>query len=220
MPMDANTLLIIELAISKLEKYQHWVISEFNRLRLLIETGTGPWICIKQDIYCIHHQSGFSFVGDIMWKKIGLQWYLKVDFEMFKNDMLELGLYVNGSKCAPLVFRDELIDQVEKHGIEGFRLGAGIGYRQPFISYRIPLDNSRLKRKQKSDDPYELVLNVNPFADKTFAERVSKGVKVLEPLITVFNSTIMELERKGLINGRNVGAECHKRLAREYVNFN
>ncbi len=200
--MNANTLLIIEHAISKLENYHNWVISEFNRLRLLIETGTGPWICIKQDIYCIHHQSGFSFVGDMMWEKIGLKWYLKVDFEMFKDDMLKLGLYVNGSKCSPLVFRDELIDQVEKHGIEGFRLGDGIGYRQPFISYRVPLDNSKLKRKQSSDDPYELVFNVNPFADKTFAERVSKGVKVLEQLNPVFKSTIKELEQKGLIKGR------------------
>ncbi len=60
MPMDANKLRIIELSIEKLENYQNWVITEFNRLRFLIETGTGPWICIKQDIYCIHHQSGFS----------------------------------------------------------------------------------------------------------------------------------------------------------------
>ncbi len=134
--------------------------------------------------------------------------------------LLKLGLYVNSSKCSPLVFRDELIDQVEKHGIEGFRLGAGIGYRQPFISYRIPLDNSRLKRKQKSDDPCELVLNVNPFADKTFAERVSKGVKVLEPLNPVFKSTIQQLEQKGLIKGRGAGADCHKSLARQYVNVN
>jgi hypothetical protein len=218
--MYANTLLIIELAISKLEHYYNWVISEFNRLRLLIETGTGPWICIKQDIYCIHHQSGFSFVGDMMWEKIGLKWYLKVDFEMFKDDMLQLGLYVNGSKCSPLVFRDELIDQIEKHGIEGFSLGAGIGYRQPFISYRVPLDNSKIKRKQKSDDPYELVLNVNPFADKTFAERVSRGVKVLEQLNPVLKSTIKELEQKGLINGSYAGMDCHKTLARQIVNEN
>ncbi len=220
MPMDANTLRIIELAIEKLEKYQNWVISEFNRLRLLLETGTGPWICIKQDIYCIHHQSGFSFVSDMMWKKIGLHWYLKVDFEMFKDDMLKLGLYMNGSKCEPLVFRDELIDQIEKHGIEGFTLGDGIGYKQPFISYRIPLDNSKMKRKQKSDDPYELVINANPFADKTFAERVSKGVKVLEQFNPVFKSTIQQLEQKGLIKGRYAGAECHKSLARQHVIVN
>jgi len=220
MPMDANTLRIIELAIEKLENYQNWVITEFNRLRLLIETGTGPWISIKQDIYCIHHQSGFSFVGDMMWKKIGLHWYLKVDFEMFKDDMLQLGLYVNGNKCAPLVFRDELIEQIEKYGIEGFALGAGIGYRQPYISYRIPLDNFRLNRKQNSDDPYELVINVNPFADKTFAERVSKGVKVLEQLNPVFKSTIMELEQKGLIKGRFPGANCNKSLARQHISVN
>ncbi len=218
--MDDKTLRIIELAIEKLELYQNWVTSEFSMLRVSINSANNPWVCIKEDIYCIHHQSGFSFVGDVMWNKIGLHWYLKVDFEMFKYDMLQLGLYVNGSKCAPPVFRDELIEQIKIHGIDGFALGAGIGYRQPYISYNIPIDNSRFKRKQNTDDPYDLVINANPFADKTFVARVSKGVKVLEPLIPVFNSTIMELNRKGLINGRNVGAECHKRLAREYVNFN
>ena len=218
--MDDKTLRIIELAIEKLELYQNWVRSEFRMLRICINSVSGPWVCTKEDIYCIHHQSGFSFVGDVMWKKIGLHWYLKVDFEMFKDDMLKLGLYLNGNKCAPLVFRDELIEQVKIHGIEGFALGAGVGYRQPFISYNIPLDNRRFKRKYNSDDPYDLVINVNPFADKSFYERVEKGVKVLEPLIPVFNSTIMELEQKGLINGISVGADCYKSLARQYVSVN
>ncbi len=220
MPMDANKLRIIELSIEKLENYQNWVITEFNRLRLLIETGTGPWICIKQDIYCIHHQSGFSFVGDMMWEKIGLHWYLKVDFEMFKLGMLKLGLFLNGSKCPPMVFRDELIARIEAHGIEGFTLGDGIGYRQPFITYNVPLDNSKMKRKHKSDDPYEMVINVNPFADMTFAERLNRGVKVLEVLNPVFKSTIEQLEQKGLITGRCVGADCHKSLARQQINVN